>query len=466
MKKLNGFLLLVLAVALVMCCVACEPDDPCAKGHNFQYGTCTVCGATDENFQPTDYVSQLNLDMSSDTKKIDVTVRNYVDGDTTHFYANDPAFEGGVLKARYLAVDTPESTNIIEPYGKTAANFTKEKLQSAAAIKVESDNSTWNVDSTGSRHLVWVWYQTQSGQWRNLNLELLQEGLANASNTSQNRYGSICVNALNQARALKYNMHSGEQDPNMYYGSAVELTLRELRTNIADYNGIKVAFEGVVITNDGSNGVYVQQYDEETNSYNGIYVYYGFSASAPILDALRPGNRVRIVGTCQLYETAGTYQIAGLSYKLMKPDDPENTQLIEADQQIVYSKLTAEDLLTRTISVEVTEVDEEGNENIVTKVLDYSEFVFNTAVEMSNLVVTSVYTTNNDASSSNGAMTLTCQVDGKTITVRTVVLYDADGNLVTEDYFLGKTITVRGIVESYDGQVQIKLLTLSNVDVA
>ena len=38
--------------------------------------------------------------------------------------------ENGVLKARYIAINTPESTGSIEPWGKKAANFTKTKLQS------------------------------------------------------------------------------------------------------------------------------------------------------------------------------------------------------------------------------------------------------------------------------------------------------------------------------------------------
>ncbi len=467
MKKITNLILWVLVVCLALgCLVACN-DNPCKDGHKFVDGKCTVCGATDTNYvgEKVDYVSQLSLDLSSSTKKLDVTVKNYVDGDTTHFNANDPTFEGGVLKARYLAINTPESTGKIEAYGKTASNFTKETLKKAVAIKVESDDGNWNADSTGSRYLVWVWYKTEaSGSWRNLNLEILQEGLAIASNTAQNRYGEICMKALNQAKALKLYCHSGKPDPNMYYGTAKEVTLRELRTNIANYNGIKVAFEGVVITDNSSQGVYVQEFDEETESYNGIFVYYGFSASGEILEALRPGNRVRVVGTCQYYETGGTYQISGLTYRAMKPNDPENTKLISTGNEVVYNEISAEDITSRTISVEVV-TNKDGEEISETKTINYAEFIFNTAVQINNLVVTRVYTTTNESSSSKGAMTLTCTVGGKTVTVRTVVLEDSDGNVVTEDYFKGKTINVKGLVESFDGEYQIKLLNLSDAEI-
>lgn len=512
MKKLNKLFALVLLLCFALgCLVACvKPgnEDPCKDGHteevlsavaatctqtgltegkkctvcgkvlteqqvvptlphNYKEGVCTVCGAKDPNYQPPqqiDYVSQLKLDENSETKKLKVTVKNYIDGDTTHFNANDPTFEGGVLKARYLAINTPESTGKIEDYGKTASKFTKSKLQGAEEIMVESDDANWNADSTGSRYLVWVWYK-QDGVWRNLNLEILQNGLAIASNTAQNRYGEICVNALNQAKSFKLLCHSGKPDPDTYHGAAVELTLKELRANIASYNGIKVAFEGVVAADSGSQGVYVQEFDEETGEFNGVYVYYGATASGPISEALCVGNRVRIVGVCTFYETGGTYQVSGLSYRTSRPNDPGNTQLIATNQEIVYTKVTADQFVNGQKEVEVITEDEDGNETSTHKTMPYAEFIYNTAVEMDNLKVVRVYTTNNEGSSSNGAMTLTCEVDGLTITIRTIVLYDDQKQLVTADYFEGKTINVKGVVESFNGEYQIKLLTLNNVTI-
>ncbi|MBR3436971.1 MAG: hypothetical protein IKG97_04370, partial [Lachnospiraceae bacterium] len=64
-----------------------------------------------------DYAGQLKLDMDSETRKIEVTVRQYVDGDTTHFDVPEDISETGVLKARYLGVNTPESTGTIEKWG-------------------------------------------------------------------------------------------------------------------------------------------------------------------------------------------------------------------------------------------------------------------------------------------------------------------------------------------------------------
>jgi DNA/RNA endonuclease YhcR with UshA esterase domain len=84
---------------------------------------------------------------------------------------------------------------------------------------------------------------------------------------------------------------------------------------------------------------------------------------------------------------------------------------------------------------------------------------------MENLVVKDVYTTDNEESSSNGAMTLTCEVNGVTVSVRTVVLIDGNGNLVTADAYMGKTIDVRGIVDYFDGTYQIKVFSVNDITI-
>mgnify|MGYP003315201651 CR=1 FL=1 len=109
--------------------------------------------------------------------------------------------------------------------------------------------------------------------------------------------------------------------------------------------------------------------------------------------------------------------------------------------------------------------DEDGND--VEKEFSFAQLALNTTIEMKNLVVTRIYTTNNGGDS-DGAMTLTCTATGKdgrtyTIEVRTGVLYDADGNKVTQSYFAGKTIDVKGLVDSYSGSYQIALLSLNDV---
>ena len=55
--------------------------------------------------------------------------------------------------------------------------------------------------------------------------------------------------------------------------------------------------------------------------------------------------------------------------------------------------------------------------------------------------------------------------DGTKISVRTVVLYDADNRIITADRYEGKTIDVRGIVDYYSGDYQIKVFSDSDITI-
>ena len=402
-----------------------------------------------------DYGTAAQPDMQSETKKASASVHAFIDGDTTHFTVSDADIPGGILKARYLGINTPESTGKIEEWGKTAAAFTKEKLSSAAEILLESDTGEWNVDSTGGRYLVWVWYRLDGASgWNNLNLELLEKGLAIASNSANNRYGELCVAAINQAKAEKQHVYSGEKDPNFPYGEAAELTLKELRVNVNAYDNRKVAFEGVIVKNN-ANTVYVEDYDAETDRYYGMTVYYGYSLNGAGLQILTVGNRVRIVGTVQYYETGGSWQVSGLEYSAMRPKDPNNIQKISEGHEPAWTLLTPADW-TSSVSVEVGEEMKEAA---------LPSLLLSTSVEMRNLTVTDIYTTDNEESSQNGAMTLSCLADGVPVSVRTVVLYDDAGQKITADAYRGKTLTVRGLVDVYDGTWQIKVFSAKDITV-
>jgi endonuclease YncB( thermonuclease family) len=289
----------------------------------------TQSEATEAQKKPdVDYAASVKLDMTSNTAKQEVTVKLFVDGDTTHFNVPSSVIDTGVLKARYLAINTPESTGKIEEYGKAAATFTRSKLENATSIIIESDTDKWEADSTGGRYLAWVWYKTaEDAEYRNLNIEILQNGLALASNSGNNRYGETCLAAIAQARENKLLVYSGKPDPDFYYGSAIELTIKELRANIDSYNQMKVAFNGVITVND-NNTIYVEQYDSETDMYYGITVYLGYNLQGTGLGIVKVGNESRIVGTVTYYEAGGTWQVSGLSYRELKPNDPDNIQKI------------------------------------------------------------------------------------------------------------------------------------------
>ena len=442
-RKLLVFL--ILACFLVGCGSETSPTDPS------EVPAKTVPAA------PVDYAASLKLDLSSDTAKQEVTVKTFIDGDTVHFNVPTDVMSDGVLKARFLAVNTPESTGKIEEYGKTASEFTRERLSAAASILVESDNSGWNMDSTGDRHLVWVWYKTsEAGEYRNLNVEILQNGLARANSASDNRYGSTCLSAVEQARKLELNIYSGQKDPNYYYGDAVELTLMELRTNIEAYSGMKVAFNGVITTNSGNQGVYVEDLDPESGYYCGMYLYYGHGLNGTGLDILSVGNEVRIVGTVQYYEGGGTWQVSDLNYRMMKPDDPGNIQKLSEGHSPSWVVIDPDTFVNGEVVLQLDDAD-------IT--MPYAQLALGTSVEMKGLHVLDIHTTDNEGSSSNGAMTLSCESNDIPITVRTTLLLDETGNRITADSYLGKTIDVKGIVDLFDGTYQIKVFTANNITI-
>ena len=406
-----------------------------------------------------DYVEQTKLDLNSTTKKLEVTVHAYVDGDTTHFNVPRDVADNGILKARYMGINTPESTGKIEEWGKKASNFTKEKLKNAVSIMVESNDENWNLDSSGGRHLVYVWYKTDAdADYRCLNLEIIQNGLSISCGTVADRYGQAASDAFQQAKRNKLHVFSGEKDPDFYYGDAYEIDLKGLRTNISLYDNMKVAFEGVV-TRNNNNSVYVEEYDAETDMYYGMSVYYGFETGA-LLNNLAIGNRVRVVGTVTYYETGGTWQVSGLSYREFKPDDPGNTKVVSTGHQAANRVTSLDRFLNSMIDVEV--MKELGSEELEMKTFTYGELAMSTSITMQGLYVSDIYTTSNGGDN-DGAMTLTCTANGGTIDVRTIVFYDADGNKITSSAYMGKTIDVTGIVDYFGGSYQIKVLTPEDI---
>lgn len=404
-----------------------------------------------------DYVAATKLDLN-DTSKIyaEVKVHLYVDGDTTHFVPkgavpeNWVQTEKNILKARYNSCDTPESTGKVEPWGETAKQFTRNALENAHSIIIQSDNETWNTDSTADRYLVWVWYQPkENADYRLLNLELIQEGLAKLKSASSYSLYETFNAANMQAITNELKVYSSEKDPNYYYGLAQVITIKELRMNPEKYKNTKVCVNGVITLVDKTGHMaYAQAYDVDEEKWYGIDVYYGFN-SYPII---KVGNYLRLVGTLGYYETGNSWQLTGLSYHRMDPDYEGSMKLLEKDYSFEPVDVTAADLSGRTDN---------------TDYLEPGDLAMSIYAKISGLKVVDVYTTKSTVITSNGAMTLTCKdSNGTEVTVRTSVLKKSDGTLLAEADVLNKTIDATGIVTSYNGEVQIHVFTLNELTIA
>lgn len=490
MKKLSKLLVvLILLTFAASALLACKPEEQACE-HNYINGVCTLCKDKDANFVPcganghtyadnvcsncgfVDYVAKLTFDMNSDTKKLEVPlpVRQYIDGDTTHF--DVPAtyeyqFADGVFKARYLAVNTPESTSTIQDYGGKASRYVHDTLENAVSVYVEADGDIWDEDSTKSRVMAWIWYKTSAAaEYRNLNLELLQLGLGAGSSAAKNRYGTFCSAALSQAIAFKLDVHSGIPDPEIYRGDLLDVTVSDLRLNQDFYNGKKVAVRGVVTVVDGTSA-YIESVDETSGIAYGIQIFMGYNPPSKVREALTAGNYILVTGTFKLSDYGFPPQITSLIYNVRKPDDPDNTRTIEtaAETKVKasYKELTIDEFFgNSTVTYTVPAESEDAEITTVTKTVATAELMRDATVSMKNIEVTSVYTTK--SGNNEGAISITGQVNGREITIRTSVMYE-NGAVVTEDVFKGKTIDVTGIVDFYSDRdvYQIKIFSLANV---
>lgn len=101
------------------------------------------------------------------SNKMVVTLNKCVDGDTAWFN-----LDGEVIKTRFLAIDTPESTNKKEAFGEDASKYTCNLLTNSSKIEIEYDPSSEQQDKY-ERHLVWVFVDNEL-----LQDLIIKEGLA------------------------------------------------------------------------------------------------------------------------------------------------------------------------------------------------------------------------------------------------------------------------------------------------
>ncbi len=141
---------------------------------------------------------------------IDVTLNNCVDGDTAKFN-----YQGEVIKARFLAIDTPETVSTktrVEAYGKEASNYTCKRLTGANNIRLEYDDNS-NRQDKYDRDLVWVFVDNQL-----LQKELIEQGYAEVAYLyGDYKYTSELEKTQELAKKNKVGMWSGEEDNSSYY---------------------------------------------------------------------------------------------------------------------------------------------------------------------------------------------------------------------------------------------------------
>ena len=236
---------------------------------------------------------------------------SHIDGDTTNFTVG-----GQRITVRYLGIDTPESTAVIQPWGKAASAFVKEKLDEAIAnqveIRVEAESK--GTDSTGNRYLGWVWL----GE-RLLNLEILENAYSRFSMNLSTHYYQTFVDAQTKTTRTQMRVYGTERDPSFNYSQDItNITLKELNANFtAYYDGSRIQTEGY-ITRIISGSFYLQdqEYDEVAADYKqyGTYVYVG--PGGMDLSGFPLGSRVRLVGQVNTFNNSFQISIGSFRHLL------------------------------------------------------------------------------------------------------------------------------------------------------
>ena len=128
-------------------------------------------------------------------QKIEVDLSRCVDGDTAHFIVHNED-----VTVRFLSIDAPESTNIIETFGKASAEYTCSRLENASVIELEFDRLA-DKDKY-DRQLAWVWVDDTL-----LQADLIQKGYAEVAYLYENyKYNNDLLELEKQAQSNRVGL--------------------------------------------------------------------------------------------------------------------------------------------------------------------------------------------------------------------------------------------------------------------
>lgn len=211
----------------------------------------------------------------------EVQLVNCTDGDTIQV-RDKKAAEPELMTIRFLAVNTPESTAAVEPWGFAASNFTKSKLMSAHSVVIEFDDLDKNgirTDSNG-RYLGYVWYQPKAGDpYRNLCLELIEQAYSRYSFNSNSKYHDLYVEANTKASATGERVWGTNNDPDYNYDKGVISTTiyNMLQNGASNVAGTQYNITARVTLQCGRS-FYIEDVNPDENGNVGtVYVYGGFN---------------------------------------------------------------------------------------------------------------------------------------------------------------------------------------------
>lgn len=399
----------------------------------------------------TDSLMLTQLPTSTSTLDVDgvtyATVDKYVDGDTTYFRANLSTGPNDI-SVRYLGLDTPESTYKVEPWGIAAAKFTKEKLESAESIILQSDPT--GLFDSNSRYLAYVWYRTSStSPYRLLNLEIVEEGYSPSKGLTNTLYMQTFYDASTRAQAFK-DRTNGEVDPTYDYNAqGQKYTLKQIIDTFGtpeaieseEYKGTKVYIEGLVTRKLGISSAYIEQVNEG---------YYTVNEN---------GDEVFVPGDGKTY---GVYVYGGFE---------ENLKLAEGNYIITNANISYHNGALQVVGVNNTNITVDSTGNPVTPVAITSSDWTNMTTDMACRLVkfdTLTVTGGKDDENTDAYTIYTTTSDGVRVNIR----IDANVALKVTGIMKNKTwetfkdctfVNVVGIVQPYYDDYQLMVMSLTDL---
>lgn len=325
-------------------------------------------------------------------------LKSVTDGDTAVFYldnemdsyTNALGRSYGYVTVRFLAIDTPESTSSIAPWGKKASAYAKSLLENAEGIIVDATSidtsnteqfpnvtstftSGCRLDSNGTRWLGLIWYCPDGKDPNNFNdyrlyqLDIIEECYSyytgnlgetpyvyNADSTTEpllyaryeNTFGSLKLSDLLleadiRMQTLKMRHTGYEDDPNYDYSKTPQsATIKEAHENFDEWmnNAKFVELTGVITAFIGNNF-----YFEDAEGYP-LYVYMGINSKS-IGTLFKVGDTISIRGRLAIY--GGQMQLSDIVWSqetFKKVTDPE--KMIPLPEAI---EITASDFNTNKL---------------------------------------------------------------------------------------------------------------------
>lgn len=291
------------------------------------------------------------------------------DGDTASFKLKSKS--GTHLTIRFYCIDTPESTGLMEKWGKPASNFTREILSNAYEVVLESSTGGKAVtDSYGVRYLGYVWYRnSETDTFKNLNLLVVENGYSPNNSGINDRYYDSFVKAYNFANKNLLHLWGYKDDP--YYSTDPTLvTLKDLVENEDIYwndeneSGSYVTIEATIKSlYIGDTGTYNFTASQVIDGKEYTYAIYTGYASAAASAYLKVGNKYSMSGYVQFWEGSQSFQLSGLQYALMQ-NGPGFTYILKSgsyltfNSSVVYNARYSTNLKT---SATVTAAELKGN---------------------------------------------------------------------------------------------------------